>query len=48
MLVLRGQNRHQMQFFTLEYRIAKDNLVRFVDAFVDKIEPQSEMLSLVH
>lgn len=39
MLILRGQDRHQMQFYTLEDRIAPDNPVRFVDAFVDKIEP---------
>lgn len=38
MLILRGQDRHQMQFYTLEDRIAPDNPVRFVDAFVDKIE----------
>ncbi|MBK9152504.1 MAG: transposase [Saprospiraceae bacterium] len=39
MLILRGQDRHQMQFYTLEDRIAPDNPVRFVDAFVDKIDP---------
>lgn len=38
MLILRGQDRHQMQFYTLEDRISQDNPVRFVDAFVDKIE----------
>ena len=44
MLILRGQDRHQMQFYTLEERIAPDNPVGYVDTIADKIEPQSEIL----
>ncbi|MBK9149648.1 MAG: hypothetical protein IPM26_01060 [Saprospiraceae bacterium] len=47
MLILRGKDRHQMQFYTLEDRIAPDNPVRFVDDFVDKIELQTKLTLLM-
>ena len=38
MLIIKGQDRHQMAFFCLEDRIDADNPVRFVEAFVERIE----------
>jgi transposase len=32
------KNRHQIEFTSLENLIEQDNTVRFVDAFVDKLE----------
>jgi hypothetical protein len=31
-------NRHQIEFSCLEALIEKDNSVRFIDAFVDKLD----------
>ena len=31
-------NRHQMDFSSLDCRIAADNPVRFIDAFADKLD----------
>ena len=33
-----SKNRHQIEFTSLEDLIESDNTVRFVDAFVDKLE----------
>lgn len=33
-----GQDRHQLEFVSLEDRISKDNTVRFIDAFVEEID----------
>jgi hypothetical protein len=33
-----GQDRHQMSFCSLADEIGSDNPVRFIDAFVDKID----------
>ena len=35
---IKGNNRDQMMFSTLEMQIEQDNLVRFVDAFVEHLE----------
>jgi hypothetical protein len=33
-----GQDRHQMRFCSLADEIGSDNPVRFIDAFVDKMD----------
>jgi len=38
MKIIEGTSRHQMQFISLDEQIAADNLVRIVDAFVEKLE----------
>lgn len=38
MLLIEGKDRIQMQFFSLEDRISEGNPVRFVEAFVERIE----------
>ncbi len=35
---IQPKNRHQMEFTSLEDVIENDNAVRFIDAFVDKLE----------
>ena len=35
---IKGNNRNQLVFSTLEMQIEQDNPVRFVDAFVDHID----------
>ena len=35
---IRGNNRHQLVFSTLEIKIEQDNPIRFVDAFVEHLE----------
>ena len=35
---IKGNNRHQQVFSTLEMQIKHDNPVRFVDAFVDHLD----------
>ena len=32
-----GKDRHQLEFYSMEDRISKDNPVRFIDAFVEKL-----------
>jgi len=38
MPVLQGLDHNQISFFSLEDSIAADNEVRFIDAFVDKLD----------
>lgn len=40
MPIMTGVDRHQMSFSSLEDKIAVDNEVRFIDAFVDKLDLQ--------
>jgi len=40
MSIITGVDRHQMSFSSLEDKIAVDNDVRFIDAFVDKLDLQ--------
>ena len=40
MQFITGTNRHQTYFGTLEDLVAADNLVRLIDAFVDKLDLQ--------
>ena len=35
---IQGINREQITFSNLESQIAKDNEIRFIDAFVDKLD----------
>ena len=35
---VKGNNREQITFSTLELKIEEENIVRFVDAFVDQLE----------
>ena len=35
---IKGNNRHQLVFSTLEIKIEQDNPVRFVDAFVEHLD----------
>ena len=35
---IKGKNRNQMMFSTLEIKIEQDNPVRFVDAFVEHLD----------
>ena len=35
---IKGNNRHQLVFSILEMQIEQDNLVRFVDAFVEHLD----------
>ena len=36
MQFIQGNNRHQTYFTTLEQQVTSDNLVRLIDAFIDK------------
>ncbi len=38
MPILLGLDRFQITFSSLEYTISSDNEVRFIDAFVDKLD----------
>lgn len=38
MPTIQGVNRHQITFTDLETQIEKDNEIRFIDAFVDKLD----------
>ena len=38
MQFIQGNNRHQTFFITLEEQVARDNAVRLMDAFVDKLD----------
>ena len=40
MKYITGNNRHQMQFFSLEEYIHQDNEVRLIDLFVDSLNLQ--------
>jgi transposase len=40
MQFIQGNNRHQSYFSTLEDQVSADNVVRLIDAFVDKLELQ--------
>ena len=35
---VKGNNREQITFSTLELKIEEENIVRFVDAFVDQLK----------
>jgi hypothetical protein len=38
MQFIKGNNRHQTFFSTLEDQVSADNPVRLIDAFIDKLE----------
>ena len=40
MSIINGLDRHQLIFSSLEATIATDNDVRFIDAFIDKLDLQ--------
>ena len=40
MPIINGLDRHQLTFSSLEAAIATDNDVRFIDAFVEKLDLQ--------
>ena len=40
MQFIQGQSRHQTYFATLEDQVAADNALRFIDAFIDKLDFQ--------
>ena len=40
MPIINGLDRHQLTFSSLEAAIATDNDVRFIDAFIDKLDLQ--------
>lgn len=48
MPTIRGVDRSQISFSSLETQISQDNEIRFIDAFVDKLElKQLSIQSLV-
>jgi hypothetical protein len=46
MKIIKGINRHQMQFKSLDEQVAVDNPVRFLDAFVDRLDMKSPARAL--
>ncbi len=38
MQFIQGSSRHQTYFAALDEQVAADNLVRLIDAFIDKLE----------
>ena len=40
MQFIKGNNRHQTFFGTIEEQVAADNPVRLIDAFIDKLDLQ--------